>query len=55
VLCSHLIDHGHGCATKLLWTRVQGGVIKALAQTTLAELVAFQERSLPGTREPITA
>ena len=44
VLCSHLIDHGHGCATKLLWTRVQGGVIKALAQTTLAELVAFAER-----------
>jgi Rrf2 family transcriptional regulator, cysteine metabolism repressor len=45
VLCSHLDDHGHGCATKLLWTRVQGGVIKALAQTTLAELVAFSERT----------
>jgi DNA-binding IscR family transcriptional regulator len=41
VLCSHVDDHGHACATKLLWTRVQGGVIKALAQTTLAELVAF--------------
>jgi Rrf2 family transcriptional regulator, cysteine metabolism repressor len=47
VLCSHLDDHGHACATKLLWTRVQGGVIKALAQTTLAELVAFSERSQP--------
>ena len=23
-------DHGHGCATKLLWTRVQGGVVEAL-------------------------
>jgi hypothetical protein len=45
VLCSHVDDHGHGCATKLLWTRVQGGVIKALAQTTLAELVAFSERT----------
>jgi Rrf2 family cysteine metabolism transcriptional repressor len=44
VLCSHVNDSGHGCATKLLWTRVQGGVIKALAQTTLAELVAFSER-----------
>ena len=22
---------GHGCATKLLWTRVQGGVVEALA------------------------
>ncbi len=45
VLCSHIDDHGHGCATKLLWTRVQGGVIKALAQTTLAELVAFSDRT----------
>ena len=41
VLCSHVADGGHGCATKLLWTRVQGGVHRALAQTTLAELVAF--------------
>jgi Rrf2 family protein len=45
VLCSHVDDHGHGCATKLLWTRVQGGVIKALAQTTLAELIAFSDRT----------
>jgi Rrf2 family transcriptional regulator, cysteine metabolism repressor len=55
VLCSHLVDHGHGCATKLLWTRVQGGVIKALAQTTLAELVAFQERQIAPAREPVNA
>ena len=41
VLCSHVADGGHGCATKLLWTRVQGGVHRALAQTTLSELVAF--------------
>jgi Rrf2 family transcriptional regulator, cysteine metabolism repressor len=45
VLCSHEADHGHGCATKLLWMRVQGGVQEALARTTLAELVAFSERS----------
>ena len=45
VLCSHHDDSGRGCATKLLWTRVQGGVIKALAHTTLAELVAFSERT----------
>jgi Rrf2 family cysteine metabolism transcriptional repressor len=44
VLCSHVDDAGHACATKLLWTRVQGGVIKALAATTLAELVAFADR-----------
>jgi Rrf2 family protein len=40
VLCSHLSDGEH-CATKLLWTRVQMGVIKSLQRTTLAELVSF--------------
>jgi Rrf2 family protein len=49
VVCSHQEDAGHGCATKLLWTRVQGGVVKALAQTTLAELVAFSTRATPET------
>lgn len=44
VACSHEFDHGHGCATKLLWTRVQGGVLKALQKTTLAELVEFSNR-----------
>jgi Rrf2 family protein len=44
VLCSHEADRGHGCATKLLWMRVQGGVMEKLAQTTLAELVAFSDR-----------
>jgi len=42
VLCSHEDDSSTGgCATKLLWTRVQNGVTKALAGTTLAELVEF--------------
>jgi Rrf2 family transcriptional regulator, cysteine metabolism repressor len=41
VLCSHEGDGGRACATKVLWTRVQGGVTKALAGTTLAELVGF--------------
>jgi Rrf2 family protein len=45
VLCSHEVDHGHGCATKLLWTRVQGGVIRALKETTLADLVQFESRA----------
>jgi Rrf2 family cysteine metabolism transcriptional repressor len=40
VLCSHHSDGEH-CATKLLWTRVQVGVIKSLQRTTLAELVTF--------------
>lgn len=41
VTCSHHEDAGRACATKLLWTRVQGGVIRALQGTTLAELVEF--------------
>jgi len=40
VACSHTTDGDH-CATKLLWTRVQMGVIKSLQRTTLAELVEF--------------
>ena len=48
VLCSHEADSGHGCATRLLWLRVQGGVMEKLAQTTLAELVEFSHR------EPVT-
>jgi Rrf2 family transcriptional regulator, cysteine metabolism repressor len=44
VLCSHETDGDHACATKLLWTRVQGGITRALAGTTLDELVAFEAR-----------
>jgi len=46
VLCSHELDDG-ACATKLLWTRVHGGVTRALANTSLAELVEFS-----GERQP---
>ena len=45
VLCSHETDGDRACATKLLWTRVHGGVTKALAGTTLDELVEFAEAS----------
>jgi len=44
VSCSHETDGDHACATKLLWTKVQGGVTKALSGTTLAELVEFAEQ-----------
>jgi Rrf2 family protein len=45
VSCAHHDDGDKGhCATKLLWTRVQLGVIKSLQRTTLAELVEFAER-----------
>ena len=46
VLCSHETDGG-ACATKVLWTRVQGGVTKALSGTTLAELVMFANQHEP--------
>ncbi len=45
VLCSHEGDEGRHCATKLLWTRVQGGVTKALTGTTLADLVEFTDQT----------
>jgi Rrf2 family transcriptional regulator, cysteine metabolism repressor len=41
VLCSHVADDRGGCATRLLWMRVQGGVMEKLHQTSLSELVAF--------------
>ncbi len=47
VSCSHEGDLGHGCATKLLWTRVQGSVVRALKGTTLAELVEFSDSHAP--------
>src|SRR3954463_4704225 len=47
VLCSHAGDQGHSCSTKLLWMRVQGGIVKALQGTTLADLVEFAEREQP--------
>jgi Rrf2 family cysteine metabolism transcriptional repressor len=45
VLCSHGPDSGRGCATKLLWTRVQNGIVHSLQTTTLADLVEFSRRS----------
>ena len=53
VLCSHETDADEACATKLLWTRVHGGVTRALAGTTLADLVEFTERGK--TAEPVPA
>jgi Rrf2 family protein len=51
VLCSHETDGDRACATKLLWTRVHGGITKALAGTTLADLVEFADQHAD--REPI--
>ena len=48
VACSHQVDGGHTCSTRLLWMRVQSGVIRALQGTTLAELVEFSTRTEAG-------
>ena len=46
VVCSHVgAENARGCATKLLWTRVQGGIARSLQTTTLAELVEFSRRN----------
>ena len=50
VACSHLSDGEH-CATKMLWTRVHGGVTRALAGTTLDELVEFSSPKISTTKE----
>jgi Rrf2 family protein len=56
VSCSHEDDGDRLCATKLLWTRVQGGVSRALTGTTLAELVAFAGQDASADRaEPVPA
>ena len=52
IACSHEGDAGRACSTRLLWMRVQGGVLKALQGTTLAELVEFSRRN---TAEPAVA
>jgi Rrf2 family cysteine metabolism transcriptional repressor len=55
VLCSHGEgEHQQHCATKLLWTRVQMGVIRSLQRTTLAELVGFAGPHPPTTSSPGT-
>ena len=54
VSCSHEDDGDRLCATKLLWTRVQGGVSRALTGTTLAELVEFASQDASADRgEPV--
>jgi DNA-binding IscR family transcriptional regulator len=47
VACSHEGARGQTCSTKLLWMRVQSGIITALQGTTLAELVEFSRCSDP--------
>jgi Rrf2 family protein len=56
VLCSHESDGDRACATKLLWTRVHGGITRALSGTTLAELVLFETgQTTPAPPAPVIA
>ena len=57
VACSHEGDRAQTCSTKLLWMRVQSGIIQALQRTTLAELVEFSRCSdpVPASASPATA
>ena len=50
VLCSHEADGDRACATKLLWTRVHGGITKALAGTTLANVPFADQHTV---KEPV--
>jgi Rrf2 family transcriptional regulator, cysteine metabolism repressor len=49
VLCSHETDDA-ACSTKLLWTRVHGGISRALAGTSLEEMIEFEGHPAP---EPV--
>jgi Rrf2 family transcriptional regulator, cysteine metabolism repressor len=50
--------HPHVCPTKLLWTRVRLSIVSTLVQTTLADLLADQQRPAfptPAVELPMTA
>ena len=53
VLCNHELDGYDHCATRMLWTRVHGGVMRALEQTTLEELVRFAEGGVSERKEKV--
>ena len=56
-VCSREGEAGHDpCPTKLLWTRVQGSIVRTLTDTTLADLVKPATRTAPRRKtETLTA
>ena len=56
-VCSREDEAGHDpCPTKLLWTRVQGSIVRTLTDTTLADLVKPATRTAPRRKtETLTA
>ena len=50
LVCAREGEAGHDpCPTKLLWTRVQGSIVRTLNEMTLADLAR------PNTKEKLTA
>src|SRR5215211_7041114 len=47
VACSHHGEESSACSTRLLWMRVQMGIVQALQGTTLGELVEFSRCGEP--------
>jgi Rrf2 family protein len=48
LVCARESDPDHICPTKLLWTRVQGSIVRTLNETKLSDLL--QERPRPAKR-----
>lgn len=46
VTCAREGDASVGCPTKILWTRVQGSIVRTLKEMTLADLTAANERTV---------
>jgi len=38
LVCARETESDHACPTKLLWTRVQGSIVRTLTETTLSDL-----------------
>ncbi len=62
LVCAREADLDHVCPTKLLWTRVQGSIVRTLTELTLSDLVragAPPARAVPAldtpTSETVTA
>jgi Rrf2 family cysteine metabolism transcriptional repressor len=57
LVCAREGDPGHDpCPTKLLWTRVQGSIVRTLRDLTLADLVQpFATSNSTTTKEKLTA
>src|SRR4051794_11620014 len=44
-LCTREVTNGAACPTKLLWTRVQGSIVRTLRDMKLSDLTATKEKA----------